>query len=104
MGRCVGRENLGYAMLERITLSIGNGGEVEVLSGEVLNIQNEMFKDSGNRLHNHILKTSVTPFPTTGPKEGGVPGVLTRSSQRVNLGWTRRKNLLITFPAECRLR
>jgi len=58
-------ENLGYAMLERITLTIGNGGEVEVLSGEILNIQNEMFKDSGNRLHNHILKTSVTPFPTT---------------------------------------
>ena len=58
-------ENLGYAMLERITLTIGNGGEVEVLSGDILNIQNEMFKDSGNRLHNHILKTSVTPFPTT---------------------------------------
>ena len=52
------------AMIEKATLSIGNGGTIETLTGEQMNIINELFKDKEKRLNNHVLRTGVTAFPT----------------------------------------
>ena len=61
---CAWVECLGYAMIEKATLSIGNGGTIETLTGEQMNIINELFKDKEKRLNNHVLRTGVTAFPT----------------------------------------
>ena len=50
---CAWVECLGYAMIEKATLSIGNGGTIETLTGEQMNIINELFKDKEKRLNNH---------------------------------------------------
>jgi len=50
-------ETLGYAMIDRITFSVGSH-DVEVLTGEHLNIMNELMRDDKNRFgYSQIGKT-----------------------------------------------
>ena len=67
-------ESLGYAMIEQMTLTIGNGGEIEVLTGDVLNIQNELFRSPEYKLTSHILKTGTTAFPTKMEESSDIEG------------------------------
>lgn len=49
-------ENVGYAMIDRITFSVGSN-EIETITGDQLNIMNELMKNDEHRLHDTIGKT-----------------------------------------------
>lgn len=50
-------ESVGLAMIEKVTFSVGSH-DVEVLTGEHLNIMNELMKSDNSRHHfSHVLKT-----------------------------------------------
>ena len=49
-------ESVGFAMIERITFSVGSN-EIETITGDQLNIVNELMKNDEHRLHDTIGKT-----------------------------------------------
>lgn len=53
---CAWVENLGMAMIERITFSVGSH-DIETLTGEHLNIINELMRTDEHRLGSNVLKT-----------------------------------------------
>lgn len=51
-------ETLGFAMIDRLTFSVGSGNEIEVLTGDQLNIMNELARNDAHRYREKtILKT-----------------------------------------------
>lgn len=57
-------DEVGYAMIEKITFSVGSN-DIETLTGEQLQIINELMKSDEQRLgSNHILKTGLPPGVT----------------------------------------
>jgi hypothetical protein len=61
-------DEVGFAMIEKITFSVGSN-DIETLTGEQLQIMNELMKSDEQRLGaNHVLKTGQIPMsdPSTG--------------------------------------
>ena len=54
-------ETLGYAMIDRITFSVGSH-DVEVLTGEHLNIMNELMRDDKSRFGYHQIGKTGKPL------------------------------------------
>jgi hypothetical protein len=68
-------DNVGYAMIEKITFSVGSH-DVETLTGESLNIINELMRNGNNRYGFHqTLKTGRPLFKQT--LDGGKNGTST---------------------------
>ena len=60
-------ESLGFAMIERVTLSVGSQ-DIETISGEQLNIMNELMKSGDARLgRKTVLKTGAPPYYIEAP-------------------------------------
>lgn len=57
-------ESLGYAMIERAELRLGNE-LVETLYGETMNVKNELMRSNADRLHPQILNTGGPAIPMT---------------------------------------
>ena len=69
-------DELGFAMIEKITFSVGNN-DIETLTGEELQIRNELMTSDEMRLgHAHTLKTGKPVFSDeTTPMDDELPGL-----------------------------
>ena len=60
-------ESLGYAMIEKMTFSVGSH-DVESITGEEMNIMNELNKSDEGRLAKGIMKTGLPAVPLKYPE------------------------------------
>jgi len=79
-------ESVGFAMIERITFSVGSH-DIETITGDQLNIVNELMKTDEQRLgHNQILKTGRAAVNFAPDSSGANPIADTTTGRLISYG------------------
>lgn len=93
-------DELGFAMIEKITFSIGSN-DIETITGEQLQLKNELMTSDEMRLgHSHILKTSRPALSTSGvvtTDEYPLPDVDDQATHYQTLAFAKRNHFAQDF-------